>query len=334
MQKKLIALAVAGLVSAPVFAQSNVTIYGIADAFIAVGDQGDADINAVQSGGLSGSRLGFRGTEDLGNGLKAVFTYEQGYNVDDGTGLGGNSRQSFVGLAGNFGSVTLGRQYAPGFDYQKDALASSQISPQALLSSAAGSTIQPGGNARWSNSIAYNGEFGAVKARAIYSLRAVEVGDDPADDDAFGLGLDYNNGGLGLAAVYQHVNREVGDDQKEWFLGASYNFGVATLAGSYQHGEGTSLGTDFDLWQLGVIVPVGNGNIHAAYGLLDGDNGGESESFALAYTHALSKRTTAYAGYNHVENDGLGTPVLAGAANAAFANEDGDLFVVGLRHVF
>ena len=131
MQKKLIALAVAGLVSAPVFAQSNVTIYGVADAYMGFGNHGGNDLAAVQSGGLSGSRLGFRGAEDLGNGLKAVFTLEQGVDISNGVAspsVGGDSvfsRQALVGLSGAFGTISLGRQYAPGFDFQYDALLAS-----------------------------------------------------------------------------------------------------------------------------------------------------------------------------------------------------------------
>ena len=169
MQKKLIALAVAGLVSAPVFAQSNVTIYGVADAYMGFGSHGSNDMAAVNSGGLSGSRIGSRGTEDLGNGLKAIFTYEQGFNIDDNTnadgskGLGGKSRQSFVGVAGDFGSVTLGRQYAPGFDHVVDAFGNSAIlSPQSILAGGVGSSIDAGGGARWDNSVAYNGAFSGL----------------------------------------------------------------------------------------------------------------------------------------------------------------------------
>ena len=84
MQKKLIALAVAGLVSAPVFAQSNIQIYGVADAYFKGGKFMGEDTMGVDSGGLAGSRIGFRGEEDLGSGLKAVFVLEQGINIDTG----------------------------------------------------------------------------------------------------------------------------------------------------------------------------------------------------------------------------------------------------------
>ncbi len=369
MQKKLIALAIAGLVSAPVFAQSNVTIYGVADAYMGFGSHGDNDMAAVNSGGLSGSRLGFRGTEDLGNGLKAVFTFEQGYKVDDGTGLGDNSRQSFVGLAGAFGAVTLGRQYAPGYDFQYDALQSSPVlSPQAILSGEVGSSIDASNGARWNNSVAYNGMFSGLKVRAIYSMAAGEdtVGAsagtvtatppyagnwaDPSDDDAMGLGLEYANGPLKVGAVYQVLqtasNHALRDDQTEWLLGGSYNFGVATLALSYQDAEslGKVKNQDAKLWQVGVLVPVGAaGNVHLAYGEVKADNvigsdSAKSKSYTLAYTHALSKRTTAYTGYNRTDNDtGLDFgPVADLDKTVPLRNggENSDLFVVGVRHTF
>ena len=360
MQKKLIALAVAGLVSAPVFAQSNVTIYGVADAYMGFGSHGDNDMAAVNSGGLSGSRLGFRGTEDLGNGLKAVFTFEQGYKVDDGTGLGDNSRQSFVGLAGAFGAVTLGRQYAPGYDFQYDALQSSPgLSPQSLLSRGVGSTIVAHNGARWNNSVAYNGMFSGLKVRAIYSMAAGEdtrttslaAGNwaDPSDDDAMGLGLEYANGPLKVGAVYQMLqtasNAAAADDQTEWLLGGSYNFGVATLALSYQDAEslGKVKNQDAKLWQVGVLVPVGAaGNVHLAYGEVKADNvigfdSAKSKSYTLAYTHALSKRTTAYTGYNRTDNDtGLALGPIADLDKTGLRNggENSDLFVVGVRHTF
>jgi predicted porin len=140
MQKKLIALAVASLASGAAFAQTNVTMYGIATPAMSIAPAmpakssapgfpvapGAANIpgtntfSGVQSGLLSGSRLGFRGEEALGNGLKAIFTLEYSLNIDDNSGVGNTTsglqaRQQFVGLSGGFGAITLGRQYAPGY---------------------------------------------------------------------------------------------------------------------------------------------------------------------------------------------------------------------------
>lgn len=364
MQKKLIALAVAGLVSAPAFAQSNVTIYGVADAYMGFGSHGDNDMAAINSGGLSGSRLGFRGTEALGNGLNAVFTFEQGYKIDDGTGLGNESRQSFVGLSGGFGAVTLGRQYAPGYDFQYDAFASSPIlSAQSILSNYGDiATIDANNGSRWNNSVAYNGSFSGLKVRAIYAMGDQEdsyaVGDklmDPSDDDRFGLGVEYANGPLKVGAVYHYLSDPASitgtDDQQEWLVGGSYNFGVLTLAASYQEIDSAYnvKGIDADIWQVGVVVPVGAaGNVHVAYGELDYDENvmgetfsGKAKSYSIAYTHALSKRTTAYAGYNRTDNDnGLDAgpvgylPSAGDVAAGRFGGDESDVFAVGVNHKF
>ncbi len=131
MQKKLIALAIAGIVAAPAFAADNVTIYGVAGAYLqslktdvtttATGATVNTSVSQVQTDGESGSRIGFKGTEDLGGGLKANFVIESALAMDAAgttaasgvTGLG--NRQAYVGLSGNWGAVNLGRQYSSEF---------------------------------------------------------------------------------------------------------------------------------------------------------------------------------------------------------------------------
>ena len=344
MQKKLIALAIAGLVSAPAFAQSNVTIYGVADAAVGFGSHGDNDFSGIVNGVLSGSRIGFKGTEDLGNGLKAVFVLEQGFDIGNGTAspaVGTDkdstfSRQALVGLSGSFGTVSLGRQYAPGYFFGYDATAQASVGPLSILSVNAGMSITPNSPARWDNSVAYTGSFSGLTARAIYSMKAVETSANPDDDDAYGVSLDYANGPLAVGGVYQVLKNNV-EDQEEWGIGGSYNFGVVQVLGSYQavDGLGFAKGAEGDLWQVGVIVPVGAaGKVHLAYGEYDRDdvNNAGAESYSLAYTHALSKRTTAYAAYNNTENEsGVGNfGVVAGTANG----DDSDIFAVGIRHTF
>ncbi|MCV2218350.1 porin [Thauera sp. Sel9] len=374
MQKKLIALAIAGLVSAPAFAQSNVTIYGVADAYIGFGKHGENDLRGVQSGALSGSRLGFRGTEDLGNGLKAVFVLEQGFNIDTGSEMGsGYQRQAFVGLGGSFGTVALGRQYAPGYFFNYDALAAATVGPHSILSGGIGLTISPTSTARWSNSVSYTGSFSGLTARAIYSTGpgysvtwpdedavnagSVETGKKPSNDDAYGLGLEYANGPLKVGAVYQVVNfkgasnldpfgdSRTGDKkQKEWGLGASYDFGVVSLHASYQSADNLVgwKDDDVDLWQVGLIVPVGAaGNVHVAYGQAKLDYSDASDdkvkSYTLAYTHALSKRTTAYVAYNRTDNDdglAFGLVGYGHKAGSEYGGKNSDLLGIGIRHTF
>lgn len=146
MQKKFIALAVAALASGAAFAQSNVTVYGVADAGFEYGDYGNGSKFRVQSGQSAGSRIGFKGEEALGNGLTALFTLEMGISLDNGqltshttntaaSSAGGSAsvlannggtnvvnsnpvfqRQAFVGLkSATMGQVTFGRQYTPAF---------------------------------------------------------------------------------------------------------------------------------------------------------------------------------------------------------------------------
>ena len=118
MQKKLIALAVAGLAAAPAFAQTNVTIYGIADATFDVvrtsnpGNSQDT-LGSTTRVSSNSSYLGFKGTEDLGNGLKALFQYESQLDFTGGNNFQG-TRDSFVGLSSdNYGTVVLGTLTGP-----------------------------------------------------------------------------------------------------------------------------------------------------------------------------------------------------------------------------
>jgi predicted porin len=125
MQKKLIALAISGaLLSAPALAQTSVEIYGTIDmGFTHRGDsynKGTSSQNAINSGQLDGNRLGFKGVEDLGNGLKALFTLEAGFVADTGDHAVAGSlfnRQAFVGLTGDFGTAIAGRLYAPRYSF-------------------------------------------------------------------------------------------------------------------------------------------------------------------------------------------------------------------------
>ncbi len=317
------------------------TVYGVADAAVGFGGHGDNDFSGIVSGVLSGSRIGFKGTEDLGNGLKAVFTVEQGFDIGNGNEhIAGKqfSRQAFVGLGGSFGTVSLGRQYAPGYFFNYDAVLGALVSPQSILSSNGGLTITPNSAARWDNSVAYTGSFSGLTARAIYSMNAVETDPNPNDDDAYGLSLDYANGPLSVGGVYQVVQNNA-EDQQEWGIGAGYDFGVVKLTGSYQAFDGLGFvkGAEGDLWQVGLIVPVGAaGNVHLAYGEYDRDdlNNRGAESWTVAYTHALSKRTTAYVGYNSTENESGTNGFGLVAGSTGDLGDDSDLFVVGLRHTF
>ncbi len=122
MKKTLMVAALTGVFATAAHAQSSVTLYGLIDAGITYTNNQDGHINfKMTSGSVNGSRWGLRGSEDLGGGLKAIFTLENGFNIANGK-LGQNGRefgrQAFVGLSSNqYGAVTLGRQYDSVVDY-------------------------------------------------------------------------------------------------------------------------------------------------------------------------------------------------------------------------
>lgn len=364
MQKKLIALAVAAA-AAPAFAQSNVTISGVADAYYArIANDGYEKINAINSGGLSGSRIAFNGAEDLGNGLKAIFQLEQGVDLTDNGGWNG-TRQSYVGLAGSFGAVVAGRLQTPGYYVGKfDALASAAISPQAILSTgpmiggAVGSTIAPSNNGRLNSAIAYLspnfGGFSAVVAASTSNYRSeqaiVDTSTTEEDEGAYAIGLNYAIGPVAVGFVHHNIQNYAGVDDldaKENMIGASFNAGFLTVLGSYQNAKLKGAETN-NLWQLGVVVPVGAGNIHAAFGKLKMKDGVDlgAKSYTVAYTHALSKRTTAYTGYNVTTNEdgqslgvgrtfpGTSTGVSVAGGIPVEAGGKAKALVVGVRHTF
>jgi predicted porin len=110
MKKTLVALAIAGAYTGVAYAQSTVTLYGLIDTYVEAAKTNGDSVTKVSAGGLNGPRWGLTGAEDLGGGLKAVFTLEGGYNSDTGTiGQGGRifGRQMFVGLAGGFGQFLM-----------------------------------------------------------------------------------------------------------------------------------------------------------------------------------------------------------------------------------
>lgn len=339
MQKKLVVLVFGGLVSAQVFAQSNVTLYGIIDAAVSAGSSGDNDFRGLTTAAWNGNRFGFKGAEDLGNGLKAVYQLEQGFNVDDGSPNSTRQfhRQSWLGLAGSFGTISVGRQYAPGYFAIHDAALAGTLSPQQVLATGNGLTLVPASVARWDNSLAYSGSFNGLTVRANYSMNSTETSADPQLDDKWGGGAEYENGPFKAGLAYHYLKEEGSDDQKEWYLGAEYDFGTLKLAGSLQNGRDVGA---FDaskrLWNLGVIVPIGAaGTVHVAYGALkerDLDNA-NAKSWMAAYRHGLSKRTTAYIAYNRTTNDN-GVQYGMVKAPAGVTGKDSGLAMLGMVHTF
>jgi predicted porin len=349
MQKKIIALAVAALASTAAFAQTNVTIYGIADASVSAttrmgNTNGQTQYN-VNSGTLSTSRIGFKGVEDLGNGLKALFVLEYGLGIDGSNGIGYSTtasavaRQQFVGLTGGFGTAVAGHLQTTGLDFTvaasalggSSALGAANVGIGGLQASAATHLISGLLGGRHSNAIAYiSPSFGGVTV-AYNHARVTETAGTTGNTDAHGdlLSASYANGPITAGAIYTRVTLDgANNNVKEWGLRAGYDFNVVKLQAAYQRAksEALTLGSD-SMWVVSATVPVGaKVGVIAEYAHTAVKSTAVSDNVAaatLAATYSLSKRTTAYAGMvaKRVQSD-----VVQGT--------DTNTYAMGLRHMF
>lgn len=370
MFKKIAALSLAALGAGSACAQSNITLYGIVDANVSVAQIGDSRFRGVHSGGLSASRLGFRATEDLGNGLKVRMVIEHGLDAHSSSAFTG-TRQSWVGLEGGFGMVGLGRQFSPGYRLSNaiDPFAGAPALSPVLRAQGVNyqgevypvttaATIQGGQPGRLSNSLFYRSpQFGGLRFEGMYALGEYEgpfaSSGNRRAGDFYGMSGTWNSGALTLGLAYHHTERTRFSfagfdgrqlDKREWYLGGRYDFGPASISASWQRVRSgasfSGLGTDNwrdHIWQVSGLVPVGdNGEFLAGYARLDAEYADEDvKVWTLAYTHTMSRRTTAYAGFRHVDNNNAaGTGALPGLRIGDNFGRSSQGLVLGVRHVF
>jgi predicted porin len=370
MKKTLIAVSVLAACGAAM-AQSSVTVYGVADVFVGsiqttslalvpvpprlVGSEQRQTV--VDSGGLSGSRWGLRGSEDLGGGLKANFVLESGFNIS--TGAGGAApalfdRQAFVGLGSNWGAISLGRHYGAYYDMKASFLSAQGNGPTfdatngvplapllatyakvgtptsaavlaALQTNQVGQRIGAwsGYQARINNSIRYETpNISGFKGVVVYGLG--EDKNTPAGTNASknaSLSLTYANGPLAVGLAHQddELTASKGFHVKNTAIGGNYDFGIARVFAAYNQANYTGLAKQHE-WSVGVRAPLGATTLVAQYAHSDGDDLGMSQSLGMSAEYGLSKRTTAYAAFNQTR---------------AFENlVKNNVFGLGVRHAF
>ena len=233
MKKTLISLAVLAA-STGAFAQSSVTLYGTADAGVGKLGKGKVGMQANNAVNTSNSFLGFRGTEDLGGGLRAGFQFEQGVNLKDGStedkaAYGGQTiwqRQANLWLGGNWGTFRMGRAYAP----SRNAFAAWDIVGDAN-NSVAGQTFGDIGSNGTRNSSQFSyktPDFGGFTAELGYVFKP-----DNGDRAKVDLGLTYINGPLSAGVSYNKAKNQ----KANYALGAQYRFGMFALSAGYHHSE-------------------------------------------------------------------------------------------------
>ena len=319
MKKIAFAAAIAAL-SVPAFAQSSVTLWGRINTSVESIKRGDND--RVASVINNNSRLGFKGTEDLGGGLKASFALEHGLNSDDGrqTNAAFWNREASVQLSGDFGAIRLGR-WTPGSYYATADYVSMHNhdtgTSEDKLYSGAGFTQTNKVGYFTPNINGFNGEF------------AVHAGEGaPGEARGYDVALNYDQGPMHLGAGYSKQG-----SAKQYAIRGLYELGAFTFGGYAQREEsGTpqSPGAKDNRWigRAAVMYTMGQSEFHlnvggtkaGAYSFNNGRNGGKQ--YTLAYNYNLSKRTKVYAFYT--------------AVDATTPNKVDDLssFAVGVRHNF
>ena len=360
MQKKLIALAVAGLASTAAFAQTNVTIYGLVDYGYSyrwdgksLGNQipnantGTPNSQSQLNGGQSlGNRIGFKGTEDLGNGLKAVFLLEQGFFLDTGMQQTSGSqftRQAYMGLSGNFGTAVGGRLYSPHYTFVSglDPFGAGTVgrynnvySPGAAVGNnvVGGSLMDP---VRLDNAVAYISPsfLGGLTATLAYSNNAAaqeDANSNSNNNTVYAGLLKYDNGPITVGANYHYINggSRLSDNTptvvgvksvQNATLGGSYDFKVVKVMALYSWNEvdytvnpaftgNTSGNATINNYMLGATAPFGKFVGKASYIYSDGNTsaGGDAQQFAIGLDYNLSKRTALYSAYSFIDNQEIG----------------------------
>lgn len=319
MQKKLIALAVAGLASTAAFAQSNVTIYGTLDLGLQhASATGKDSVNKI--GFISSNLFGFKGTEDLGNGLSAGFTLEGGIASDTGAGAtvtttGSKlfSRQSFLSLSSKTaGTVLVGRfnTFGRAASINASATPLAGVDPIGLLAQTAGFSISGNGidadntGGRISNAVGYvSPSFNGLTVGLAHSFAETVSGSSAAtanNNPSYSINevwLGYKNGPLNVDYVYNNVGAlstsavaptltTVGGFYEN-FIGAQYDFGVLKLLGSYQTRTFNSVFTETDkVTNIGASIPVSAaGKVGISYAKLSmGGTQGDPNSLKGAAT--------------------------------------------------
>jgi len=353
------ACAAAGLACA----QSSVTVFGVLDAAVTY-TTGSGPVSTskwqLTNSANSFSRLGFRGTEDLGGGLSAGFWLEAGLMNDTGSGfatntnnqlngnLGGGltfNRRSTVSLAGRFGELRIGRDYTPSF--WNTALfdpfgTGSGIGASQLYFTGLGGVAAPTGT-RASNSIGYflpaglSGFYGQAMYAMGENLSNTVPSDARHDGDYAGVRVGWQGGPWHVSLATGTTQYATGD------LRVS-NLGLAYTVASLNNLKLTSELYDESLGQVdgrgalvGFIWPVGPGEVRFSYAWYERIPVGDvpkptTSKVALGYVHNLSKRTAVYATVARISNSNGASQALTGATTSPNSSSTGTEF--GVRHAF
>lgn len=338
MKKKVLAFAALAAVSGVAMAQSSVTAFGIVD-LAARSLKGDDTLKLLNNEGRAASRLGFRGVEDLGGGMKASFWIEHGLNADDGS-FGGNfwQRRATVSLSGGFGEVRLGRhKYSNRLVLDDfDPFSTSGMADVSRVFTSLGLIAAPSARNfsgtfinRGNNQIGYHlpamgGVYGSVDLNAGEGVNA---------DKAITGRLGYKSGPMHFAVGYgQHGAT---GKLKNMIIGGSYDIGGVLLMGSYTENKRGS--AKQKVATLAAVATMGSHKFTGSYAKAGGLATAKADLLAVGYDYSLSKRTSVYGTLARTNNKEATRFTLNGAKEAALLSANGrdsSGYEFGIRHNF
>lgn len=364
MKKSLIALAVAGAFSGAAFAQSSVTLFGIIDTNLRyVKGDGNGSEKRVDHSGYNSSRIGVRGSEDLGGGLRATFWAEGGISTDSGAGQATNTnnqstgssgtgfsfgRLMYVGLEGGFGALRLGRQYTPMFTQitANDPFGTNGSGSTLIFGTTGvvGAAVQT--QVRASNSLTYNlpSGIGGVYGTVMYAFgENASTAANSKDGNYIGARVGWAGGPVNVSGAYGKQSLLQSPTQGNYTVmgvGGTLTFGPVKPMFQYvQHKMDVSPGTDPKRTDIlvGGVFTVGSGNIRASYNRYDIKNPAgatqDAAQIAVGYVHNLSRRTAVYGTYAVVDNKSTGTAFSNGRAATTPGGKTTGA-EIGVRHTF
>lgn len=328
MKKKLVAVAVAGVLGVPLAAHAqtaNVTLYGRVNLDLEVmnGKQADGSNPNVVRLSSNTSRFGLKGVESLGGGLNAIFQIESGVSADAGGGVLAG-RETFAGLQGSWGTVKAGNFLNTTDDLHSifgstPTLLTGIFSTASLWAQGPQSRANGGFDTRDGNSLrydspSYNGLTYSVQGSTLENATHAYI---------LGANAIYTNGPIQLGAAYGSNQKVRGPDlnDRDYTLTGGYNFGPVRVAGVYEYTKYETSSGDLtrNFYGISGIIPVGPGQIFAYWGHAGDGKGSASDATArigalahgantsanvweLTYTYSLSKRTAIYGGYTKIDN--------------------------------
>lgn len=333
MNKKLITLAVAAAMVAPLAAAAETTLYGRVDTALTYLDEDIAGSDGIWDVDTGTTRIGVKGSEDLGDGLKAIFQAEWQFTSSEGGSNDGTAtflnRLAFAGLSGDFGTVAIGRQWTPYYgavdktDIFNDP-GNAGTGPNVVAANK--SYLGP---SRTGNAIAYvSPNFSGLQGKLALVIDNATGGTASDGIDAYNPSLSYDNGPISVGISTLQYDNDLGM-QDIWGIGASYNFGMFTLIAQYEdmdETDGTNANDGANEWSIAGEASFGNNIVRAVYGNIDYDSGNaedETDTWGIGFQHNFSARTRVYAEYYNNDTN-----------MRAAADEDKDAFSIGLRHDF